>query len=267
MEFDNILIADGLAARWNHSNNKGRNDLSGENLLIELSIPHDFQVKTVCDALDLDYGTNKREVRKQIMLDRLHQAIGRNSGYRYNGKECVVLVDMMFHKDIVKETRYLIDDKNSVLIDRTAQMSRLDSRLSDTARPMVIQLDSLLNNIDAYVNDFRKCKFDIKFVLNNLFDSKKQHGLVVRVLVSLCSYAEIDLENEDDDENPLQSKYRELANWILNTWIPLDQKKETLNEVEDILKAKPASSWTGDIDNYNQASQELFDSLGNSGQQ
>jgi hypothetical protein len=267
MDFDNTLIADGLAARWNHSNNKGRNNLSGENLLIELSIPHDFQVKTVCDALDLDYGTNKREVRKQIMLDRLHQAIGRNSGYRYNGKECVVLVDMMFHKDIVKETRYLIDDKNSVLIDRTAQMSRLDSRLSDTARPMVIQLDSLLNNIDAYVNDFRKCKFDIKFVLNNLFDSKKQHGLVVRVLVSLCSYAEIDLENEDDDENPLQSKYRELANWILNTWIPLDQKKETLNEVEDILKAKPASSWTGDIDNYNQASQELFDSLGNSGQQ
>lgn len=267
MDFDNILIADGLAARWNHSNNKGRNDLSGENLLIELSIPHDFQVKTICDALDLNYGPNKREVRKQIMLDRLHQAIGRNSGYRYNGKECVVLVDMMFHKDIVKETRYMIDGENSVLIDRTAQMSRLDSRLSDTARSMVKQLVSLLNNIDAYVNDFRKCKFDIEFVLNNLFDSKKQQGLVVRVLASLCSYSDIDLGKEEEGEIPLQSKYRELANWILDTWIPLDQKQETLNEVEEILTAKPASSWTGDIDNYNQASQDYFDNLGNSGQQ
>jgi len=267
MDFDNILIADGLAARWNHSNNKGRNDLSGENLLIELSIPHDFQVKTVCDALDLNYGTNRPKVRKQIMLDRLHQAIGRNSGYRYNGKECVVLVDMMFHKDMVKETRYKIDIENSVLIDRTVQMSRLDSHLSETARPMVKQLDSLLNDIDAYVNDFRKCKFDIEFVLNTVFDSKKQHGLVVRVLVSLCSYSDIDLGKEEEGEIPLQSKYRELANWILDKWIPLDQKQETLNEVEEILKSKPASSWTGDIDNYNQASQDYFDNLGNSAQQ
>jgi len=105
MKFENILIADGLAARWNHSNNKGRNDLSGENLLIELSIPHDFQVQTICDALDLEYAANRPKVRKQIMLDRLHQAIGRNSGYRYNGKECVVLIDKMFHRDIVSETR------------------------------------------------------------------------------------------------------------------------------------------------------------------
>jgi len=58
-----------------------------------------------------------------------------------------------------------------------------------------------------------------------------------------------------------------LANWILVKWIPLNQKQETLNEVEEILKSKPASSWTGDIDNYNQASQDYFDNLGNSAQQ
>ena len=267
MNFDNILIADGLAARWNHSNNKGRNDLSGENLLIELSIPHDFQVQTICDALDLKYVDNRPKVRKQIMLDRLHQAIGRNSGYRYNGKECVVLVDKMFHKDMVNETRYKIDNENSVLIDRTVQMSRLDSRLSDTARPMVKQIDSLLNNIDAYVDDFRKCKFDIEFVLNNVIDSKKQHNLVVRILVSLCSYADIDLENEDDDENPLKSKYRELANWILDTWIPLVQKQEALNDVEELLKSEPTSSWTGAIDKFQQAMLDRFGNLGNSDQQ
>ena len=90
---------------------------------------------------------------------------------------------------------------------------------------------------------------------------------MVRVLASLCSCGDIDLGKEEEGESPLQSKYRELANWILDKWIPLDQKKETLDEAEEILKSKPASSWTGDIDNYYQASQDLFDNLGNSGQQ
>jgi len=267
MKFENILIADGLAARWNHSNNKGRNDLSGENLLIELSIPHDFQIQTICDALDLEYAANRPKVRKQIMLDRLHQAIGRNSGYRYNGKECVVLIDKMFHRDIVSETRYKIDDENSVIIDKTSKMSRLDSRLNNTARPMVKQIDSLLNNIDAYVSDFRKCKFDIEFVLNNVLDSKKQHNLVVRILGSLSSYADIDLKKDGDDENPHKSKYKELANWLLEKWIPLDQKQETLNETAELVNSEPTSSWTGAPDKYRDAYQKWFENLRDSGQQ
>ena len=118
------LIADGLSSEFNHSNNKGRNDLNETNILVELSIPHPDEVKTICDALDMSFVKDRNEVRRLIMLDRMHQSIGRNSGYRYEGYECVVLVDKIYHKHIVEDTRYKIDRNNSVQIDRMTSMGR-----------------------------------------------------------------------------------------------------------------------------------------------
>jgi hypothetical protein len=261
-DFPNTLIADGLAAKWNHSNNKGHNELSGDNLLVELSIPHDYQVRTICDALSLEFYANRRKIRKQIMLDRLHQAIGRNSGYRYEGNECVILVDKSFHKEITKETRYKVDTKNSVLIDKTARMSRLDSRLSNSASPFVKKIDSLLNNINPYVEDFRISKPDIKFILDNIDDEEQQYRMVIRVLSALCSYSDIDLKKEVPEEKSPQSKYRELSYWVLNTWASTKSKEDVLDELAAFMKSEPNSSWTGDRDKYNYARQKALENIG-----
>jgi len=121
---------------------------------------------------------------------------------------------------------------------------------------LVKQIVKLLNNVNAYIEDFRKCKPDIKFVLDAIDDIEKQHSFVTRILASLCSHSGINLEDEMLDETPPQSKYRELSNWILDTWIPTDKKQEILNNIKSILEGKITVSWTGDLDKYHRLWQE-----------
>ena len=107
-------------ASLNHSNTKGRNDLKERNLVVEVSSPHPSKVKTVCDHLGLAFETEGAEIGKDIVLDQVHQALGRNSGYRHAGRECVALVPANMHVRILKELRYAYDEENSVLVDRLA---------------------------------------------------------------------------------------------------------------------------------------------------
>jgi hypothetical protein len=88
MKYRPILIADGLSTDLNHSNNKGRNDLDKANVLVELSMPHPSQVRTICDTLNLPFDKHRKQIATEIMLDRMHQAIGRNSGYHCDCEPC-----------------------------------------------------------------------------------------------------------------------------------------------------------------------------------
>lgn len=163
----NILIANGMGSEYNHSNNKGKNNLDQTNILVELSSPHPDQVRTICDALGKQFGRDSREVGKNMMLDCMHQAIGRNSGYRHKGFECVVLVDKSAHKSMKEAVRYFIDQENSVVIDRTQSMSRRETRTTEQATKMVQDLESLLGHLDLYLKDYRKVKPDVDYVLKH----------------------------------------------------------------------------------------------------
>ncbi len=223
MDHPTRLIADGLSTEINHSNNKGRNDLCKTNLLVELSIPHPNQVRTICDALSLPFRNNRTEVTRSIVLDRLHQAIGRNSGYRWKGFQCVVLVDKSIHKNIIEETRYRIDEENSVIIDRTKTMSRRDSRTSDTVSPIVHEIESLLNNIHAYINDNRKIKPDINSVFDAIKDQDKKLSYSIRLIVALSQLSSVKISKgftRPDSLQPHQEKYWDIIQWIIDTHVP-----------------------------------------------
>ncbi len=232
--YPTTLIADGLSSTFNHSNNKGRNDLSKTNILVELSIPHPIQIRTICDALNLKHNANKQEIRANIMLDRLHQAIGRNSGYRQDGFESVVLVDKQVHKKIVSETRYKIDIKNSVIIDRTNKMSRKDSRLISNVSPLVNEIENLLLNVDGYVSDKRKIKPDIKFIINEIKDIQKQRLYITRLLTSLIELSGLtqdDLRSDENHDGYTLGKYLDVIKWILKEWIPEKDRSDVIESI------------------------------------
>ena len=229
-----LLIADGLASEINHSNNKGRNDLNKTNLLVELSIPHQIQVRTVCDALDLPFSRNNNEIARTIMLDRMHQAIGRNSGYRWKGFQCVVLVDKQVHKQMVDETRYLIDFDNSVVIDRTKKMGRKERRTKSSASNIVQELEYQLNNIDEYVTDNRKIKPDLKFVIESIKSDTDRITYLIRLITSLAELSNINVKKLFSDTghlNDLQQTYRNIIIWILESWVPESKRESVLEKV------------------------------------
>ena len=228
------LIADGLSSTFNHSNNKGRNDLNETNILVELSIPHPHEVRTICDAIDMSFGKDQNKVEHLIMLDRMHQAIGRNSGYRYKGCECVVLVDIRAHKYIVDQTRYKIDRDNSVPIDRMMSMGRKDTRTKDTASPLVQEVEHLLNNINEYVSDFRLIKPDIKYVMGSIEDNSEREKYIIRLLTSLGKLSGVRFDSDQTNEEPengVREKYLNIGNWILETWVPENKRDYVIQKV------------------------------------
>ncbi len=225
-----LLIADGIPADFNHSTNKGRNDLNKQHIVIELSQPHPESIKTICDSLGLDFNIHRDEVSKETMLDKMHQAIGRNSGYRSAGFECVVLVDRNKHDYLVKECSYSYDGLNSVIIDRTEKMSRKDVRTTETATPTVKEIEIFLNNINTYIDDFRKVKPDIQYVLTTIDDKNKQFKYLIRLLIALTTHSKVrfDLTLNEIPQNSHSKKVWELGQWILNDLITPSLKQPAL---------------------------------------
>src|SRR5262249_39682853 len=149
-------------------NTKGKNDLRERNLVVELSSPHPLKVKTICDAIGLAFETEGGEIGKDMLLDQLHQALGRNSGYRFSGRECVALLPANMHSRVLREVRYAYDENNSVLIDRLGGMRQKDRRTGETASSLVLAIEGFLNNVSAYVQDKRKVVPDIIHVIGNI---------------------------------------------------------------------------------------------------
>ena len=240
---DRLLIADGIPADFNHSTNKGRNDLNKQHIVIELSQPHPDSIKTICDALGLDFNVHRDEISKETMLDKMHQAIGRNSGYRTAGFECVVLVDKNKHDYLLKECSYSFDGDNSVIIDRTEKMSRKDTRTTETATPTVKEIERFLNNINTYIDDFRKVKPDIEYVLTTIEDQNKQFNYLIRLLVALTTHSKVrfDLTLSEIPQNSHSKKVWELGQWILNDLLAPTLKQPALEIYTSELLPKEVS--------------------------
>lgn len=116
--FDVELIQDGVGSKLNHSNSKGQNQLAKQHILCEVSVPHMSKVLT----LHRETGIELKSIKYALMIDTIHQGVGRNQGAgRFCGFEAVVFVDPKFHKSLTDDKgflRYAFDKDSSVIIDR-----------------------------------------------------------------------------------------------------------------------------------------------------
>jgi|GEM_PF-1875116 len=233
--YNNVLIANGLATPLNHSNNKGNNKLKDNIILVELSIPHPHEILTCYDALGISPGSDGNEMGRAITLDRMHQAIGRNSGYRWAGCECVILADSKYHSYLIENVRYKIDRKNSVLIDHTRKMSRSERRTTDSVSDFVAATETLVTGINQLVTDTRRIRPAIKYVFQQISDADKAILYAARLLRSFASHADKDfwLESEPDEATThLEQCYKGLGDWMLQACISQEQRECALNEYQ-----------------------------------
>lgn len=107
-------IADGQGNKYNLTNTKGQNVFVGQDTIIEISMPHELNV--IQTQHELGWGVGDRfTVKLAIALDQVHQAIGRNSGYRWSdlpndneGPNCIVLCEPQLFKSLLRTMRYSV---------------------------------------------------------------------------------------------------------------------------------------------------------------
>lgn len=237
------LIADGLGSKYNHTNSKGLNTLINTNTIVEISIPHPNRVRKICHFLGMLYDPKDREIANDLMLDQLHQAIGRNVGFRGNGFECVVLIDKSRHKELLERCRYSFDPKTSVMIDRKKSMGRIERRLGSPASKLTKEIETLLNRFDDLAMDRRTIIPLINHVLKGVKAPDKRLSLVSRLLATLTSLSGVKFDSEVDSSGPADfrsARYRELGHLILKEWVAEPDLPGVITQYLEILQ-EPAN--------------------------
>lgn len=229
------LIANGLGVQHNHSNTKGKNTLSKNSLLVELSIPHQQLIETCHDCFGKDIGLSKDEVTKRLLLDSLHQALGRNSGFRFNGYEAVVLVDKKYHKYIAENCRYDLDSNGTAQVDWIAGLGRNDFRTKDGATEFARSVENHLRDFDWRFPKLPTLTRQAKLVIEEIRNDQRKVVYVKRLLTSLIQHFAKQLSFDEKEERwvfPSKTcQFVSFGNWLIDNYL---SKTDVANMLSDI---------------------------------
>lgn len=155
-ENDIAYIADGQGSDFNHVNSKGQNIFRDSDLVIEISHQHEEKVTKFLHELDWT-GEYRWALKIALALDTLHQAIGRNAGYRFSDnnnlqdvgekRETVVLMEPFLFNDVIGVMRYHYDNVID-LGDHSVQFKR-----SDIGTELYKTLGWYIKNKASYVTE------------------------------------------------------------------------------------------------------------------
>lgn len=171
--FKFTYIADGQSQNVNLVNNKGQNQFADDDVIVEISMPH---WNTVTDWLaELRWDGSERAIVELILvLDALHQAIGRNSGYRWvdkmtlNRKECIILCEPRMYKRINEYSRYHINEMiDDVMTYGSLNRTEYDEQLVDAIVWFLRNFNRYVvqgvgNERNAFINDIKDVMKSLK---------------------------------------------------------------------------------------------------------
>jgi|GEM_PF-5209480 len=148
------LIADGLGCEFNLSNNKGRNDLEERTTIIKLSWPHPATISALMAnvAEYIPYDT----LIGIHLADLANQALGRNQGFRFNGKQAILLIDSRFYPTLMQGgmIRYKLNpwsDKLPKFNKKTSKRSTLNAiQMAAEQSPFEQRLIELIANFEEF---------------------------------------------------------------------------------------------------------------------
>ncbi|WP_226646911.1 hypothetical protein [Microbulbifer variabilis] len=176
--FEFEYIANGQGCSTNLCNNKGLNSLSELATVIEISIPTPEETMRLYEQFDGEI--EERVINLALMLDKLHQAVGRNSGYRFRGKPCVVLVDPKYFRAIERHSRYSF--KSAISPDK--ENPKIYPRKQPKFDHLAEAIRWYINRLDIYLGDGRKAEYDCIASLRKV--NGQQHDIrKKRITISL----------------------------------------------------------------------------------
>jgi hypothetical protein len=174
--YDFYTIGDSIST-INHTNNKGQNCFDDKDIVVEVSQMNMLDIPMWLDELGWA-DTDIQKLKVVDALDRLHQAIGRNSGYRWadkpdDAKKCVVvLMDAFLMKAVIKQSRYYIDAFEDLDNPNYATYRKREKNcLADCIAWYIQNLDAYITSSNISKGDRKLFERDCLFVKEN-YDEK-----------------------------------------------------------------------------------------------
>jgi len=164
------LIGNGFGSTDNLSNSKGQNSYMGKNLIIEVSQPHPSVVARY-RSLEFNGVMSTTMVKLVLLLDDMHQAIGRNGGHRYRGNthQIVLVPNGKMLGDIVDYSRYYfnsVDNMDADSIpsfdtDRQEDMGLFNDVVAQVKNDIYNKsfLDDIKSHIEKSADHYKKDQF------------------------------------------------------------------------------------------------------------
>jgi len=203
-------VADGVGGEWNHTNTKGVNSLKNSDITLKISRKHPNAItnrKTKFITENYDELVSSKEILE--LMGDMEQAVGRNSGWRNNGKASYIFIAESVWKAIKNHTIYemntepfdpfgqfLADAVNDVDKWFNARGYSIDMFLADSG--LNGKLDGkgykrLIRTMKA-VRNLKNCKRKTK-VLNILNDKMIDVCLTIDALVLLDGGTYVTIED------------------------------------------------------------------------
>ena len=196
-KFSFEYIANAQGCEINLNNNKGMNQFIGQSTVIEISIPPREETLLIYEQFNGE--VSERTINLAIMLDKLHQAIGRNSGYRYKGNTCVVLIDPQYFKAVSENSRYHFNTIVKADGDHPEQYPRNKKEFPE----LVDAISWYINRHEVYLSDGKKFENDcikalkaapvtlresrLKRMLTSIFTLRNDYSIHAKKLTALCA--------------------------------------------------------------------------------
>jgi hypothetical protein len=151
---DITLIADGLGCEYNLSNSKGRNDLAEKTTIIKLSWSHPGIAATV--GAHFPEATNYDLLNACLLGDVGNQALGRNQGFRFRGKQAILLIDPRWYSVLIENNllRYELNPWSSSLPSFNKRLSKKAATLAFKVSSDQSPLEKRLIQLIAGAEDF-----------------------------------------------------------------------------------------------------------------
>lgn len=155
-------ISDGQGSVFNHVNNKGINSLKDTHTVIEISKLVTQEIQEVIDNLsfyDHEYWkqkNNKSYIETIITVDKLNQSIGRNSGQRFKGKSCVVIIDPSLFEKVLRKKFYHFNTEIKLNDVIPSKQPESDS-LVDLVKYHLVNYNRFYSQRNYLVDDVKKC--------------------------------------------------------------------------------------------------------------
>ncbi|MGZ5050474.1 MAG: hypothetical protein ACXWF8_05375 [Methylobacter sp.] len=169
--YDFYVIGDSISP-INHTNNKGQNCYDDKDIVVEVSQMNMMDIPQWLD--ELGWSEKETHALKVVdAMDRFHQAIGRNSGYRWsdkddaNKKSVVVLMDGGIFEGVINQSRYYIDHTEDLDSPVDAYRKRDRNNLTACVAWYIQNLDTYINATNIAQGDRKSFERDCLFVVKN----------------------------------------------------------------------------------------------------
>jgi hypothetical protein len=217
------LISNSLGLQFNLVNTKGRNDLKGDTVIV-ISQPHNNEILSLCATLD-DF--NQHEIKRQMMVDVMDQALGRSQGHRGGEHYALVLCDPAYKITLQNRSRYELQTEQT--------LKRRTVKFHGVPVEFVSHMPPWWPEWFSYISTWQQWVITVGSTVWSLLDMQKMN-LTVDELKRIKKQLHEPVKQHIVDGQELPSYHRALWQIVSETLPEEGTRRNITQQVEELVK-------------------------------